>query len=313
MTEPLALAWAGRSDVGSRREQNEDAFWGEAAPGGGPPRGLFIVCDGMGGHARGEEASARAVEVLRRELSWALGAEPWPDAAALTRRVQDAVLTANAAIFEWNEQSGGSGRERGGTTLAMLLLAGRQACVVHVGDSRVYRLHGAGLTQVTADHSVANREIAHGEAPAAARKRADARHLTQALGPRPADAVRPDVRLLELDRDSLFLLCTDGLSDGGFVERAADSLLAPLLAAGADLGAGCAALVSEGNRANGHDNLTGVVVRLSGLGTSARAVKTPTTERVAPTPGTAGAPSPTPGPAPAAAPRRRWSRRFFGR
>ena len=297
MKAALALAWAARSDIGRRREQNEDAFWGEVAAGREPPRGLFLVCDGMGGHARGEEASARAIEVLRRALAWALGPAPWPDAAKLSRLVTDAVLAANAAIFEWNE--GNSGTERGGTTLVLLLVAGRQACVAHVGDSRVYRLHAGGLAPLTTDHNVANREIARGESAEAARRRPDARHLTQALGPRPADAVRPDIRLIDVDADSLFLLCTDGLSDGGFVERAAPTLLAPLLDGAADLGAGCDALIREGNAANGHDNLTGLLVRLTGVG--ARVARTPTTERV-PAPGAVAAPG-----------RRRWPRRFFGR
>jgi protein phosphatase len=301
MTEPLGLAWAARSDVGRRREQNEDAFWGEVAEGRDPPRGLFLVCDGMGGHARGEEASARAIDVLRRELAWTLGPAAWPDASALSKRVNDAVLAANAAILEWNE--GGTGTERAGTTLAMLLVAGRQACVAHVGDSRVYRLQGGGgVSVLTTDHNVANREIARGEPVDAARRRPDARHLTQAIGPRPGDAVRPDIRLLELEGDSLFLLCTDGLSDGDFVERAGGPLLGPLMDPAADLGAGCEALIRDGNAANGHDNLTGLLVRVTGVPT--RGARTPTTERV---------PAPSSAPPTVPARRRRWPRRLFGR
>ena len=275
------VAWAARSHVGRRREQNEDACFGEVrdASGALPPRGLFVVCDGMGGHARGEEASALAVEVLRAELDWALAGE-WPDDSTLLRRVRDAVLAANRAVFEWNEQGDRTARERAGTTVVLLILCGARACLAHVGDSRAYRLSRGGFELLTADHNVANREIARGEGADTAWRRPDARHLTQAIGPRAEEHVRPDVRLLPLEEDTLFLLCSDGLSDREFVDRLGADILRPLLDGEADLRAGCHALIDAGNGANGHDNLTAVLVRVTGAAESAPRSRVPTTERI---------------------------------
>ena len=274
----VRVTWAARTDVGRRREQNEDAYFGEDRR-GAPPGGLFVVCDGMGGHARGEEASALAVQVLRQELDWAVTGE-WPDDSTVLRRVRSALLASNGAIFEWNEQAGRSARERGGTTAVVLLAAGARVCLAHVGDSRIYRLTRGGLDRLTTDHNVASQEIANGATVAAAWRRADARHLTQALGPRSSDRVNPDLRVLALDEDALFVLCSDGLSDQDFLDRRGLDVLRPLLARDADLVAGCGALVDAGNAVNGHDNLTALLVRISGVGGSAARTRVPTTERV---------------------------------
>jgi len=278
VSEGVRVAWAARSDVGRRREQNEDACFGEpreVAPAGG----LFVVCDGMGGHARGEEASALAVQVLRRELDWALTGE-WPDDSTLLRRVREALLAANTAIFAWNEQASRSARERGGTTAVVLLVAGARVCLAHVGDSRIYRLTRGGLDRLTTDHNVASREIGNGEPVASAWRRPDARHLTQALGPRASDRVNPDLRVLALDEDALFVLCSDGLSDQDFLDRRGVEVLRPLLARDADLVAGCGALVDAGNAVNGHDNLTALLVRVSGPTGDPARPRVPTTERI---------------------------------
>ena len=102
----------------------------------------------------------------------------------------------------------------------------------------------------------------HGQPSELAWRRADARQLTQALGVAPDDQVNPSIAPLRIETDSLFLLCTDGVSDGDFVEQQADMLLFPLLEPGADLAAGCNALVETANERNGHDNLTAILVRL---------------------------------------------------
>ena len=274
----VQVAWAARTDVGRRREQNEDACFGEERT-GSPPGGLFVVCDGMGGHARGEEASALAVQVLRQELGWAVTGD-WPDDSTLLRRVREALLAANTSIFEWNERATRSARERGGTTAVVLLVAGARVCLAHVGDSRIYRLTRGGLDRLTTDHNVASREIASGETVAAAWRRADARHLTQALGPRSSDRVNPDLRVLALDEDALFVLCSDGLSDQDFLDRRGLEVLRPLLHRDADLVAGCGALVDAGNAVNGHDNLPALLVRISGPAGPAARTRVPTTERI---------------------------------
>jgi protein phosphatase len=256
-----ALAWAAATDVG-RRERNEDAHGGEARiDPQGAVRGLFVVCDGVGGHADGEAASALGVSVARQELGWTLEGE-WPAAPALFARVNEAIARVNQAIFELNERTGRQDRGRAGTTFALLLVTGAQACVAHVGDSRIYALTAADVTLLTRDHNVANREVRHGTPPEIAWQRPDARHLVQALGPFSADHVQPDVTFREIAEPTVFVLCSDGVSDGGLMEREAAARLAPILAGDVSVEDGCRGLVDVARRSNGHDNATAIVVRV---------------------------------------------------
>jgi protein phosphatase len=270
MTVPTVV-WSVHTDVGRVRERNEDAAGGDLrVDGAGAARGFFVVCDGMGGHAGGAHASTLAVDVLRGELAWAL-AERWPEAGGLSERVEDALRAAHAAIAARNDALDAGGRERAGTTAVLLLLSGRQAWVAHVGDSRAYLVTRGETVQLTADHNVATREVNRGEKPEEIWARPDARQLTQALGPIPTEHLRPTVTSLAVQQDSLFVLCTDGLSDGGFVEAHDADLLRPLLGAGTDLQAGGRALIARAREVNGHDNLTALLVRVAGLGGDGRA------------------------------------------
>ncbi len=275
MTQP-SVTWSTHSDIGRTRERNEDAASGDLRrdPVTGEARGSFIVCDGMGGHVGGQEASRWAVSVLQEQLAWVL-TESWPAESEVSRRVGKALLHAHRAIAAHNEGALLSGRERPGTTAVLLLLAGARGCVAHVGDSRAYQITRDGVAQLPADHNVATRQVNQGESLEQAWANPAARSLTQALGPIPEEHLRPTVSALALEQDSLFLLCTDGLSDGTFVELHEGRLLRPLLVSSADLGEGCRALVAEANTVNGHDNITALLVRVTGLGTGARA---PTTE-----------------------------------
>ena len=257
----MTVEGAARSEIGRTRARNEDAY-AVVAPEAGRDCGLFIVCDGMGGHAEGDQASALAVRLLRERLAPIVKTEgaAEPDLAPALR---EAVLSANRAIFERNAQAGREGSERAGTTLALLLVVQSHAWVVHVGDSRVYQTIREKTSLLTIDHNVGHREIRRGVNPQEAWNRADARHLTQALGPFPDEYVAPDIQCLPIQSDSLFLLCTDGLSDNEFVERHEQGLLRPLGNPDADLQRGCERLVAAANRINGHDNLTAVLVRVS--------------------------------------------------
>lgn len=256
------LAWAAATDVG-RRERNEDACAGEIRvdDAGASRRGVFIVCDGMGGHAGGEAASGLAVSVLRRELQWALESR-WPAAEVVAERVRQAVGAANRAIFEGNEQGGMQGRQRAGTTVVLVLVTAGEAHVAHVGDSRVYLVTGREMLLLTTDHTVANWEIGRGTPPELARQRSDARHLTQALGPFPDDRIRLDLHVHRIAEPALFVLCTDGVWERDVVEREAEGLLRPLLAPGADLDGGSRRLVAAARQASGHDNMTALLVRV---------------------------------------------------
>jgi protein phosphatase len=262
----MVLTWAAGTAVGWQRTRNEDAWFAGARSeeaGGLPSRGVFVVSDGMGGHEGGDWASTLAVRVLEDRLAWVLDGE-WPEAAILPGRVRAAVLAANAAIYTRNLQEGRVGRGRAGATVSLLLVSGRNACVAHAGDSRVGRVEAGGFRWITTDHNVGNLEIALGRRPDEVWRRVEARYLTQVLGPEGSDRLQPEVSLLPTGRDTLFLLCSDGLSDRGFVERHEATLLRPLVEPEADLEAGCRALIAAGEAANGHDNLTAILVRVLG-------------------------------------------------
>ncbi len=262
----ISLDDAGCTDIGHQRDHNEDYFgiYTQIQKQENPmsrsvqARGLYILCDGMGGHAAGEVASAMAVETLNRYFQ-----DNWHDQLPKEDIVREAVRLANQAIYDVNQQNARSGSGRMGTTLAMMLIQNTEAVVAHVGDSRVYRLtRKRGVEQLTVDHEVGQREIARGVDPEIAYSRPDALQLTQALGPRSEQFVNPDVLYLELNEDTLFMLCSDGLSDNNLIETHWQTHLAPLLSSRANLDQGVLQLLELANENNGHDNITAILIRV---------------------------------------------------
>lgn len=258
---------AGRTDVGRQRNHNEDYFGIETSQQklelprsrNLQAQGLYILCDGMGGHAGGEVASELAVNTLRQYFQ-----DNWVTAELPTAEtIQKAVFLANETIYNLNQQGLRSGVGRMGTTLVMLLMHNTKAAVAHVGDSRLYRLtRKRGLEQITVDHEVGQREIAKGIDPSLAYARPDAYQLTQALGPRDADFLHPDVDFFEISEDTLLLLASDGLSDNDLVEINWQTHLEPLLSSGTNLESGLSNLIDLANEHNGHDNITGILIRV---------------------------------------------------
>lgn len=271
-TEMLSLSLAQMevaavTDVGMRRSQNEDFFlyhyqldhletpMGAAVT----AKGFFVLCDGMGGHARGEIASLEAARVFKQQVEASWTATGLPSREAL----RSAVMTANQTLFELNQTAAALGNDRMGTTLVAVLLQGTKVAIVHVGDSRAYRYSRlTGLDQLTRDHEVGQLAIAQGIDPEIAYARPEAHQLTQALGPRSNDWIDPDIRFFEVREDTLFLLCSDGLSDFDLLEEIVDTHVAPLLQVRTSLQYGVQQLIEAGNEAGGHDNLTAVAVRL---------------------------------------------------
>ncbi|MBE9037333.1 serine/threonine phosphatase [aff. Roholtiella sp. LEGE 12411] len=261
-----SLEDAGRTDVGRQRDHNEDFFGIETKihklefPKSRvlQAQGLYILCDGMGGHAGGEVASELAVNTLRQyfQQHWITNQLP------TEHSIREAVYLANEAIYELNQQDARSGVGRMGTTLVILLIQGNQAAVAHVGDSRLYRLtRKQGLEQITVDHEVGQREIARGVEQSIAYARPDAYQLTQALGPRDRHSINPDVEFFEINEDTLVLLASDGLSDNNLLEIHWQTHLEPLLSSGANLERGVTDLIDLANQYNGHDNITGILIR----------------------------------------------------
>ncbi|MBD2295343.1 serine/threonine phosphatase [Anabaena sphaerica FACHB-251] len=257
----------GRTDIGRQRDHNEDYFGIETKQQklelprsrNLQARGLYILCDGMGGHAGGEVASELAVTTLRQYFQ-----EKWIGQELPTAEViQESVFLANQTIYDLNQEGLRSGVGRMGTTLVMLLMQNTKLAVAHVGDSRLYRVtRKGGLEQMTIDHEVGQREIAKGVAPSIAYARPDAYQLTQALGPRDANFVHPDVNFFEIREDALLLLVSDGLSDNDLLETNWQTHLEPLLSSGTNLELGLSDLVDLANEHNGHDNITGILIRV---------------------------------------------------
>ncbi len=259
---------AGGTDVGRQRHHNEDCFGIAASidklefPNSKSiqARGIYILCDGMGGHAGGEVASALAVKTLQQyfQTHWQ-SHQPLPNEAA----IREAITLANQAIYDLNQQDARSGVGRMGTTLVLVLLYNNQIAVAHVGDSRLYSLgRKRGLEQVTLDHEVGQREILRGVEPAIAYARPDAYQLTQALGPRDENFVSPDVQFFELNEDTLLVLVSDGVSDNSLLEQHWQTHLEPLLSSGTSLQRGVIELIDLANQYNGHDNITAMLIRL---------------------------------------------------
>jgi protein phosphatase len=256
---------AGLTDVGRQRDHNEDYFGIETRVNkvefpkaqAIAARGLYILCDGMGGHASGEVASELAVSTLQKYFNsyWNFNHLPGIDI------IREGVRQANKAIYDLNQKDARSGVGRMGTTLVMLLVQDTHVAVAHVGDSRLYCLTRRGLEQITIDHEVGQREIMRGVEPSIAYGRPDAYQLTQALGPRDENLIDPDVRFFQINEDSLFILASDGLTDNNLLETNWQTHLKPLLSSNANLERGARELIDLANKCNGHDNITAVLVR----------------------------------------------------
>ncbi len=292
-----AIEDVGRTDVGRLRDHNEDCFFiassyqkkSDNHTYSLAARCLYVLCDGMGGHEGGEIASQLAAQTLSNyfEMHWpspsqvnateGTAAELGKSEAETVLPDEDTMITAvklaNQAIYDINEKEQRAGHERMGTTLVLVLLQGTSAVVAHVGDSRLYQYtRRVGLRQVTTDHEVGQREIQRGVDPAIAYDRPDAYQLTQALGPRDQESLFPSVSYLHFSEDTLLLLCSDGLSDNNLVEDYLDTHIDPILREKKGLTAGMDDLIRLANEVNGHDNITGVAVRLK-IGPDFRSVR----------------------------------------
>jgi protein phosphatase len=244
---------AGLSDVGRVRKTNQDAF---AVC---DRLGLWIVADGMGGHAGGEVASRLAVDTLVSWYDRRFSTEPADTLTPLTHEQasRSAVAAANEAIRSEAERRP---LLRGmGTTVVFIRISGSprpHMLVAHVGDSRVYLLRDGRLQPLTKDHSWVEEQIALGALTPDAAQRHPMRHmLTRALG---SDSdTSPDVSFHRLRPSDRFLLCSDGLT-----KMLSDADICRTLAATpGDPAASCQALVEQAIRMGGKDNVTVLVVQ----------------------------------------------------
>ncbi|WP_353258323.1 serine/threonine phosphatase [Prochlorothrix hollandica] len=261
----VSLDDAGQTDVGQQRNHNEDEFVIQTSikrlenPQGRSlqAHGLYVLCDGMGGHAAGEVASAKAANFIKQFFE----THTW-DKLPSEAMIREAILGANHDLYRANQESSSYGSGRMGTTLVMLLIHNTHVAIAHVGDSRIYRYtRKKGLELLTLDHELGQLEIQRGVDPEVAYAMPDAYQLTQALGPRDNNCVDPDITCLELNEDTLFLLCSDGLSDNDLLEESAETHIKPLLSSRKNLDQGMIELMELANECNGHDNITAIAIR----------------------------------------------------
>lgn len=266
----MRIAIEALSDVGLVRELNEDSYRVL------PEQSTVVVCDGMGGHAAGEVASATAVETISDWIRNGdlesgsptpveLGSD-WPPEAI---RLAAAVRLANRRLYN---EAARSHKLRGmGTTVAAALFKPGAVITAHVGDSRVYRITGERIEQLTVDHSWVAELLESGQVrPEDVEHFADKNVITRALGTRPC--VQVDLGIHPAQAGDIYLVCSDGLC--GYVDD--DEIHRQVMANAADLKQAAKALVDAANTAGGLDNSTVALVRVDDAGTS----RTPSVESV---------------------------------
>ena len=243
----MHITCAGRTDVGVIRSGNEDNYLMV------PDRGIFLVADGMGGHAAGEVASEMAVRFIAKELGSlrGLGDEE------VGERMRVAIRAANAAIFQ---RTLTEHDKRGmGTTVTALVLYGSRFLVGQVGDSRAYLYRGGKLAQITKDHSYVQEQVDAGYlTPEQARTHPYSNVITRCVGAN-AD-VMPDIYVGAVRRNDLLLLASDGLS--GMLE---DYELAEILGNAETPQRMVDAMIATANQHGGLDNITAIVVRIDAV------------------------------------------------
>jgi protein phosphatase len=239
----LRIESAGKTDVGLVREKNEDSMLID------PTVGLYVVCDGMGGHVGGQVASQLAVatisEVVRSEAS---SGEGEPD------KLCTAIKAANGAVF--TKAKADPSLHNMGTTVVAIRQEDDLLHLCHVGDSRIYRLRQGLLEQVTRDHSLVN---LYEENPELAARFGppNSNVIVRAVGLR--SDVEVDHRVIAMEAGDMYLLCCDGLTD-----MVDDWMLKEMMsdAVEGSLDEACEALVRAALSNGGVDNTTVILLRI---------------------------------------------------
>jgi serine/threonine protein phosphatase PrpC len=238
---PLILvSAAAQTDQGRRRRRNEDSLLVLE------DHHLFVVADGMGGHAGGDVASKMAVETIGQAFkSNAFGDEPYPDVPRRGAELALAIQLANKAIYD-HAKANAAYTGMGTTVVSARFSPNKQRVYFgHVGDSRCYRLRGTQLTQVTTDHTMASQGVT---GPLAS-------HLNRAVGVQPA--VKVDLLIARPRPDDVYLLCTDGLS-----KMVPDDQIQSIMNEEPDLDKAVNKLVERANARGGRDNITVILVQV---------------------------------------------------
>lgn len=251
----MKISYQAVTDVGRKRKGNEDSFCAN------PEQRLYVVADGMGGHAAGEVASKVAVEAINEfvvltsgdeEITWPFGLDE--NISYDGNRLKTAIRYANRKVIEATRER--AEYEGMATTIAAVLVESESANIGHVGDSRIYLFREGALSQLTSDHSWVNEQIQSGVISAEQARSHPLRNVvTRALGGKPD--LQVDMQVQKMRAGDLLLLCSDGLT----TMLPDPEIQEAVKAAGADLEKAARDLVAAANAKGGDDNITVVLIR----------------------------------------------------
>jgi serine/threonine protein phosphatase PrpC len=251
----LTVEVAGKTDLGCVRKNNEDNLgWDQRL-------GLYVVCDGMGGAQAGEVASKMAVDLMLEYFRHGSETGDYPDfgnfppdSSPAGQHLSSAIQRANTAIFEAGQAS--QAQQGMGTTIVALLLDDNFLTIAHAGDSRIYRLRGGTLEQLTQDHSLVMEQVRRGMITLEQAEKSEMQNIIiRALGSE--DRVEPDVQDLIAFRDDVYLLASDGLT-----KLVKDEVIKEILENSRSLDAACEDLIDAAKQKGGDDNITCLLLRV---------------------------------------------------
>ena len=238
------------TDPGRVRSNNEDSITTDV------DNRFAVLADGMGGHQAGEVASGMAINVISEQLrEFVARYRNSGDRSTLeSKTLTQAIQLANTAIFEVSRSRPDCAGM--GSTVVVTLLSDSHICIGHVGDSRLYRLRGSNMEQLTEDHSVVQELLSRGLiTPEEAKTAYNKNLVTRALGI--DDQVAPEVTSVAVQEGDLYLLCSDGLND-----VLQDEMIKQILILyGGSLEETARTLVNEANARGGPDNISVILIR----------------------------------------------------
>jgi protein phosphatase len=251
----MKITYQAITDTGKKRKGNEDSLFVN------PEQHLFVVADGMGGHAAGEVASKVAVDSINEfivltsgdeEITWPFGLDE--NISCDGNRLKTAIRFANRKVLEATREK--SEYEGMATTVAAVLVDGSSANLGHVGDSRVYLVRDGAISQLTSDHSWVNEQIQSGVISADQARSHPLRNVvTRALGGKPD--LQVDMQVHKIQAGDILLLCSDGLTT-----MIPDEDIAKVVQdAGGNIEKAAKALVAAANARGGEDNITVLLLR----------------------------------------------------
>ncbi len=246
----MVLKVCGMTNIGKRRELNEDSFR-ICGFENGAPLGVCVLADGMGGHNAGEIASSTAAEIVAGELAEELCKT---DAKDICHSIANAIDFANSRIYEMSlsnpEQAGM------GTTLVVAYVKDEQLWVANIGDSRAYVVNSKEICKITIDHSIVEELVQRGSITREeARNHPDKNIITRALGTE--EFVDADYYDYKLSEGETILLCSDGLT-----ETVRDEKIQEIIVNEESIDKAVETLVDEANKNGGVDNITVVAFRV---------------------------------------------------